>query len=295
MTDRVNPGAAAFAVMVLLCAIWGMQQVAIKLTLTGISPVFQVGLRSAIATVLVFAWARRRGLRLLDADASLKPGLIAGLLFGLELICIFAGLEHTGASRMVVFLYTAPCFTVLGLHWFVPGERIGWRHGFGILLAFAGIVTAFGEGLAGGSWLGDGLGVLAAVLWAATTVTIRATRLASVSAAKTLLYQLSVSAALVLPLSLLMGEPGITGPTLPVLLAMAYQTVIVAFASYLAWFWLLTRYRANRLMVFSFLTPLFGVAFGVLLLGERMSALFGLAALLVVAGIVLVNAPARRS
>jgi drug/metabolite transporter (DMT)-like permease len=147
----------------------------------------------------------------------------------------------------------------------------------------------------GGSWLGDGLGVLAAILWAATTVTIRASRLARVSAAKTLLYQLTVSAVLVLPLSLMMGEAGVTAPTPAVLLAMAYQTVIVAFASYLAWFWLLTRYLANRLMVFSFLTPLFGVAFGVLLLGERMSALFGLAALLVVAGIVLVNVPARRA
>jgi drug/metabolite transporter (DMT)-like permease len=280
--------------MVLLCAIWGMQQVAIKVTLAGISPVLQVGLRSAIAAVLVFAWARWRGLRLFDADGSLKPGLVAGLLFGLEFICIFAGLEHTGAARMVVFLYTAPCFTVLGLHWFVRGERIGWRHGFGVTLSFVGIVVAFGEGMSGGSWIGDGLGVLAAVLWAATTVIIRATVLARVSAAKTLLYQLTVSAVLVLPLSLLMGEAGITAPTLPVLLAMTYQTVIVAFASYLTWFWLLTRYLANRLMVFSFLTPLFGVAFGVLLLGEHLSTLFGLAALLVVGGIVLVNAPARR-
>jgi drug/metabolite transporter (DMT)-like permease len=295
MIERASPGAAAFAIMVLLCAIWGMQQVAIKVTLAGISPVLQVGLRSAIAAVLVFAWSRWRGLRLFDADGSLIPGLIAGVLFALEFVCIFAGLEYTGASRMVVFLYTAPCFTVLGLHWFAPGERIGWRQGAGVLLAFAGIAVAFGDGWLGGSWLGDGLGVLAAILWAATTVIIRATRLARISAAKTLLYQLTVSALLVLPLSLLMSEPGVTAPTLPVLLAMTYQTVIVAFASYLTWFWLLTRYLANRLMVFSFLTPLFGVAFGVLLLGERMSALFGLAALAVVAGIVLVNAPVRRA
>jgi drug/metabolite transporter (DMT)-like permease len=295
VSPRSVPGIAAFATMVLLCAIWGMQQVAIKVTLAGISPVLQVGLRSAVAAALVFVWARWRGLRLFDADGSLTPGLIAGLLFALEFVCIFAGLEHTGASRMVVFLYTAPCFTVLGLHWFVPGERIGWRQGVGVMLAFAGVAVAFGDGWTGGSWLGDGLGVLAAILWAATTVTIRATRLARVTAAKTLFYQLTVSAALVLPWSLLMDEPGITAPTPAVLLAMAYQTVIVAFASYLTWFWLLTRYLANRLMVFSFLTPLFGVTFGVLLLGERMSAPFGLAALLVVTGIVLVNAPARRA
>ena len=294
MNERRPPGPAAFATMTLLGVIWGMQQVAVKLTLAGISPILQVGLRSTFAALLVFIWARGRGQRLFDSDGSLRPGLLVGLLFGLEFICIFVGLQYIGASRMVVFLYTAPCFTVLGLHWFVPGERIGWRHGFGVLLAFAGIVVAFGDGLAGGSSFGDALGVLAAMLWAATTVIIRGGALARVSAAKTLLYQLAVSAVMALPLSLLIGEAGISAPTPAVMLGMLYQIVIVAFASYLTWFWLLTRYLANRLAVFSFLTPLFGVLFGVVLLGERMSAQFGIAALLVVAGIVLVNAPVRR-
>lgn len=298
MTDRVAPGAAAFALMVVLCAIWGLQQVAIKLTLAGISPVFQVGLRSALAAVLVFGWARLRGIALFPADGSLRPGLAAGLLFGVEFICIYAGLEYTNASRMVVFLYTAPCFTVLGLHWFVPGERIGPRHAFGIALAFGGILLAFAEGMGRTAtadfWIGDLLGVLAAILWAATTVTIRATGLARIAATRVLLYQLLVSAVIVLPVAFLMGEPGITAPTPTVLLGMAYQIVVVACLSYLAWFWLLTKYLASRLMVFSFLTPLFGVAFGVLLLGERMSPQFGFAALLVVAGIMLVNAPAKR-
>jgi drug/metabolite transporter (DMT)-like permease len=306
MTDRIAPGATAFAIMVLLCSIWGLQQVAIKLTLAGISPVLQVGLRSAIAAVLVFAWARLRGIALFPADGSLWPGLLAGTLFALEFVCIYAGLEYTNASRMVVFLYTAPCFTVLGLHWFVPGERIGMRHGFGVALAFGGIVLAFAEGMwrtptgipsghaTADFWLGDLLGVLAAILWAATTVVIRASGLARINAARVLLYQLAVSAVIVLPISFLMGEPGITAPTSKVLLGFAYQVVIVAFASYLTWFWLLTKFLASRLMVFSFLTPLFGVLFGVLLLNERMSAQFGLAALLVVAGIMLVNAPVKR-
>ena len=213
MTPRVAPGPAAFATMVLLCAVWGMQQVAVKLALAGIGPLLQVGLRSAGAALLVFAWARWRGLRLFDADGSLPAGLIAGVLFAIEFVCIFVGLQYIGASRMVVFLYTAPCFTVLGLHWFVPGEHIGGRQGLGVALAFMGIVVAFGEGMAGGNWLGDGLGVLAAIFWAATTVMIRASALARVSAAKTLLYQLVVSALVVLPASLLMGETGVGAPT----------------------------------------------------------------------------------
>lgn len=298
MTDRVVPGPAAFAIMVVLCAIWGLQQVAIKLAIVGVSPVLQVALRSIGATVLVFGWARWRGMRLFRDPSLRRPGMLAGLLFGLEFVCIYVGLEYTPASRMVVFLYTAPCFTVLGLHWFAPGERVGWRHAAGVALAFVGIVVAFADGLwrttTTDYWLGDLLGVVAAILWAATTVLIRATRLSRAIACEVLLYQLLVSAAIALPLSFLMGETGISAPTPTVLLAMGYQVIVVAFVSYLTWFWMLTRYIVGRLMVFSFLTPLFGVLFGVLLLGERMSAQFGFAALLVVAGIMLVNAPARR-
>jgi drug/metabolite transporter (DMT)-like permease len=294
MNTRIAPGPAAFGLMVLLCALWGLQQVAIKVASAGISPILQAALRSGIAAVLVFTWARWRGIALFASDQSLKPGVLAGLLFALEFVFIFVGLDHTTISRMVVFLYTAPCFTVLGLHCFVPGERMAWRQGAGVLLAFAGLVTAFIDQAAGGSVTGDAFGVLAALFWAATTVLIRATALARITATKVLLYQLVVSAVVMFPLSWLVGERGIAVLSAPTLWAMAYQIVIVACISYLAWFWLLTRYLAGRLLVFSFLTPLFGVLFGIQLMGDRPSLHFFAAAAMVVGGIVLVNLPPRK-
>jgi drug/metabolite transporter (DMT)-like permease len=294
MNSRIAPGPAAFGLMVLLCAIWGMQQVAMKLATAEISPILQAALRSGGGAVLVYAWARWRGIPLFASDQSLRPGLAAGLLFGFEFVFIFVGVDLTTVSRMVVFLYTAPCFTVLGLHFFVPGERMGWRQGAGVLLAFAGLVTAFIDKAAGGSLLGDFFGVLAALFWAATTVLIRATALARVTATKVLLYQLVISAAIMFPLSWLVGERGIAVLSAPTLWAMAYQIVIVAFVSYLAWFWLLTRYLAGRLLVFSFLTPLFGVGFGMALMGDQPSLHFFAAAAMVVGGIVLVNLPNRK-
>ncbi|MCM2308046.1 MAG: DMT family transporter [Sulfuritalea sp.] len=294
MNTRIAPGPAAFGLMVLLCAIWGFQQVAMKFASAEISPIMQAGLRSGLGAVLVYAWSRWRGIALFARDGSLRPGLLAGLLFGFEFVFIFVGVDLTTVSRMVVFLYTAPCFTVLGLHFFVPGERMGWRQGGGVLLAFAGLVTAFIDKAAGGSLLGDFFGVLAALFWAATTVLIRATALARVTATKVLLYQLVVSAAIMFPLSWLVGERGIGALSAPTLWAMAYQVVIVAFASYLAWFWLLTRYLAGRLLVFSFLTPLFGVGFGMVLMGDQPSLHFFAAAAMVVGGIVLVNLPNRK-
>lgn len=296
MTPRNPPGAAAFALMILLCAIWGFQQITIKVAIDGVSPVLQSGIRSLAGLVLLTRWARWRGLPLLKDDGTLRLGLLAGLLFALEFVFIYAGLAHTTASRMIVFLYTAPCMTVLGLHWCVPGERLSWRHFGGIALAFAGLAVGFlGEaGTAASTFTGDLLGLLAALGWAATTVLIRATGLSRISATKVLWYQLAVSAAVMLPLSPLLGEPGIILPaalSMPVLLSLAYQGVIVAFASYLAWFWLLQTYLVGRLMVFSFLTPLFGVFF----LGDPLTPSFLFAAGCVAMGIVLVNLPARKS
>nr|WKF58320.1 putative amino-acid metabolite efflux pump [Paraburkholderia busanensis] len=300
---RRAPDSYAILLMVGLCAIWGFQQVAIKSTNAALPPVFQAGLRSAVAALLVWGWARSRGTPLFRDDGTLGAGLLAGVLFAAEFVCIFLGLTLTSASRMAVFLYTAPCFTALGLHWFVAGERMRRIQWLGIVVAFAGIALAFADGFlhghgAHGATLqgtaGDALGVLAGIAWAATTVVVRATRLAQSSASKTLLYQLAVSAVVLLALAAGLGQAHVDTVTPLALLSLAYQAVIVAFVSYLVWFWLLTRYIASRLSVFSFLTPLFGVSFGVLLLGESFSLRFLMAALLVLAGIALVNAPARR-
>jgi len=291
MAVRKALDARAFSLMLGLTALWGFQQVAIKLTAPDISLVMQAGLRSVIATALLLAWAQWRGTPLFGRDGTLGAGIAAGLLFGGEFIFIYGGLEHTAASRMVVFIYLAPVLTALGLHWLVPGEKLVRTQWAGVLVAFAGIALAFGDGFAAarGSLLGDGFGLIAAFLWAATTVLIRATGLARISAAKTLFYQLAVSAPMLLLASVLLGEKGVVALTPLALASLAYQGAIVAFASYLAWFWLLTRYLAARLAVFSFLTPLFGVLFGVLILSEPLTPSFIGAALLVGAGIVLVN------
>jgi drug/metabolite transporter (DMT)-like permease len=290
--DRKPVDALAFATMLALCICWGLNQVTIKVAAAGVSTVMQAGIRSVVATLLLLAWTAWRGTRLFERDGTLVCGLTAGALFAMEFMFIYAGLAHTTASRIVVFIYLAPCLTALGVHLFVPGERLALPQWLGIGLAFAGMATAFGEGFLsahGDTALGDLFGIVAAVLWAATTVLIRATRLSGASAEKTLFYQLGVS-AVALPLaSVAFGESGVTALTPLVLACLTYQGVLVAFASYLAWFWLLTRYLAGRIAVFSFLTPLFGVLFGVLLLSEKVTPIFALAALLVGAGIALVN------
>ncbi|MBS1162564.1 MAG: putative rane lipoprotein [Burkholderiaceae bacterium] len=282
----------AYGLLFACTMLWGLQQVAIKVALPSVSPLAQSAVRSALATVLLLGWAQWRGIRLFGRDGTLAAGIAAGVLFAGEFCFIYSGLAHTSASRMVVFVYLAPVLTALGLAIAVPGERLAPLQWAGVLLAFAGLVTAFADGLGAGdrgTLLGDAFGVVAAVLWAATTVLVRGSSLARVPAEKTLFYQLAVS-ALLLPLAAwLVGEPGIVRLDPLAVGSLLFQGVAVAFASYLAWFWLLTRYYAGRLAVFSFLAPLFGVVFGVWLLGERLSPTFAVAALMVGAGIGMVN------
>lgn len=291
--DRKPLDSPAVMLMLLLTLLWGLQQVAIKLALPGVSPAAQAAIRSLAASLLLLAWARWRGIPLFNRDGTLTAGLVAGLLFGTEFFFIYFGLNHTTASRLVVFLYLAPILTALGLAWRVPGERLSSRQWVGVLLSFGGLALAFADGLRTpalrSTLVGDACGVIAAILWAATTVLIRATKLASVPAEKTLFYQLAVSVPVLVGAALALGEPGVVRVDATIVASLVFQSVVVAFASYLAWFWLLTRYLAARLAVFSFLTPMFGVLFGVGLLGESLSTQFVLAALLVGAGIALVN------
>ncbi len=287
--DRLD--GLAMGLMVALCAIWGLQQISVKVANAGIAPIVQAGLRSFGAALLLWAWCAIRRVPLFDRDGSLPAGLLAGLLFAGEFLLLFVALDHTTAGRGVLFLYTAPFVVAIGAHLLVPGERLNIGQVAGLVCAFAGVALAFAEGLgaAGGSVFGDVLAIGAAILWGATTVLIKATRLARVRASKTLFYQLVVSAVVLLPMSLVLDRSP-SGPLTPLVLgALGFQIVIVAFISYLAWFWLIAHYPASRLSAFGFLTPLFGMALGALLLDERVTPLLALALTLVAIGIWLVN------
>ena len=280
------------AILLLCCVAWGLNQVAIKISLAGVSPLFGAGLRSLGAATLLWLWCRLRGEPLFVRDGAGRYGLLIGLVFTAEFICIYAGLGFTTASRSVIFLYSAPFFVALGAHLFIPGERLTVAKSVGLVVAFAGLCLAFADGLSLPSrraLMGDALELAGGFFWGATTVTVKMKRDARLTPQRTLFYQVSVSAVGLIGLAAAWGEPGFTHPTPLALAALAYQAVIVAFVSYLIWFWLLQRYPASGLTSFSFWTPLFGVLAGWLLLGERLTGHLGAAAALVAAGIYLVN------
>jgi len=295
MTTRHALDARASSLMLLLCLLWGLQQVVLKATAHEIAPIMQIALRSGVAALLVagLMWWRKEPMSI--SNGTLPAGLVVGALFALEFLLVGEGLRHTSASHAVVFLYTAPIFAALGLHLKLPAERLSGVQWLGIALAFTGIVlTFFGRGQTGGMGmtsdmlLGDALSLLAGLSWATTTVVVRCSRLSSASASQTLLYQL-VGAFLLLMLAAVASGQTSIHFTSTVWASLVFHSVIVSFASYLAWFWLLRHYLASRLGVFSFMTPLFGMAFGVWLLHEPLEARFVAGAALVMAGVMLVS------
>ncbi len=291
MHDRLPLDTRAISLMLLLCLIWSMQQVMLKATAADISPTLQLALRSGIGALLVWLLMRWRGEQLTIRNSMWKPGLAVGTLFALEFLLLGKALQYTTAGHAIVLLYSAPIFAALGLHWKLPSERLAPLQWAGILLAFLGIGIAFlGKGTAVGRdmLLGDLLALGASVAWAATTVTVRTTQMASLPATQTLLYQLVVAFLLLLPGAWLLGHTTFH-PTAAVWASLAFQALVVSFFSFLMWFWLLRHYLASRLGVLSFLSPLFGVALGAWLLREPVESNFIAGALMVLAGILLVS------
>lgn len=282
----------AISLLLACCLFWGFQQVLVKATLPEVAPAFQAAIRFAGATVLLWLWCAWRGVRLFGADGSLRAGLLAGALFAGEFACLYVGLQYTSASRLTVFLYTSPFWVAALLPIWVKSETLRPVQWVGLACAFAAVAFALREGFSAAgapTWVGDVMALVAGMLWGLTTVVIRASSLAKVSAEKLLFYQVAVSTVTLPLLSLALGERWFWRFSPFALTSLVLQTVVGAFASYLAWMWMLGRYPATKISVFVFLTPLFALLFAALWLHEATTPSLLAALVLVALGIVLVN------
>ena len=277
----------AVGLVVMLCMIWGIQQVALKGVAGNVAPVMQLAIRFAGASIVFGIWVSIREGRRAFRDGTLLSGLLLGLLFSLEFIFVGQSLAHTTAAHSIVFLYTAPIFTALGLQ-FLPEEQLSPLQWVGIGVAFAGIVVAF---LTFGSTskllAGDSLSLLGGMSWGLSNVVLRRGRVGGASTAKTVLYQVGTAAIVLGAYSAATDQARIVLSTMTVL-ALLFQTLAIAISSYLVWFWLLRHYLTSRLMLLSLLTPLFGVLFGAALLGDPITLRFASGGVLVLTGILIV-------
>ena len=294
MQARKAPDTQAVGLMLLFCLILGGQQVLLKAAADDVAPVLQIAIRSGIGAFLVWLYMRVQGERPERASGNWKPGLWVGLLFAAEYLFLGEALRFTSASRAVVFLYTAPIFAAVLLHFMLPSERMNRVQCLGTALAFGGTALAFlGNGEQSGAGdkalLGDTLALLAGAAWGATTVVIRGTRLGDISPRETLLYQLLMAFVVLSIASVVLGQTHFVASTIA-LGSLAFQSVVVALAAFLIWFWLLRHYQAAPIGILSFMTPVFGVLLGAWLLHEPLEPRFVTGSLLVLTGVLLVSA-----
>jgi drug/metabolite transporter (DMT)-like permease len=287
---RRTPDLRAIALVLLLCAIWGVQQVAIKGVAADVAPTMQLAIRFAGASIFFGVLVALREGRRAVADGTLRSGLALGLMFSLEFVFAGSALVHTSAAHTIVFLYSAPIFTALGLQ-FIPEERLDGIQWMGIAAAFCGIVVAFvGPGSRPVSELivGDCLALLGGAAWGLSNVVLRRGRVGGANTAKTVLYQVSVATLVLFAFASVTGQTGLV-LSRGAILSLLFQTLFISIISYLVWFWLLRHYLTSRLMLLSLLTPLFGVLFGALLLREHIESRFALGSVLVLTGILIVG------
>jgi drug/metabolite transporter (DMT)-like permease len=281
----------AILLVIALCMVWGIQQVAMKSVAGDVAPVMQLAIRFAIATVFFGVWVAAREGRRVFADGTLLSGTLLGVMFSLEFIFVGSSLAHTTAAHATVFLYSAPIFTALGLQ-FLPEERLDRVQWVGIGAAFVGIVVAFlgpGSHPAADMLFGDLVALCGGVAWGGSNVVLRRGRIGTATTAKTVFCQVGVASMLLSSFAVVTGQTH-AAPTAAAILCLAFQTLCISVASYLVWFWLLRHYFTSRLMLLSLMTPLFGVVFGALLLKDPIELRFAVGAALVLAGILLVNA-----
>lgn len=275
--------------------LWGLSFPAAKVGLRGVEPFTFLWLRGLFSAGIVFAVMLLRKMPVqpprLGGGRENADFWINACLHNLMFLTYYHGVHHTTAGRASLFLYAQPLILTGLAAWILPQERVGARAVAGFSAASLGMALLFGDKLssAGGStWLGDVIVILAAVLWAAQSVFLK-TRLRSFDAFRITAWTQALAVPPFFLIASLRGEPWPDLGDANVLLGVGYNGVIGTGLAMIPWLWLLKDYPAGRVSAFMFLTPVFGVFLGALLLAEPLTILMLGGAALISAGIYLVN------
>ena len=290
MNKKNNIDLTGGVVLISFSMLLGLNQTLVKIVNYGIHPIFQVGLRSLIATIPVLIFCILFKKKISIRDGSLIPGIICGAIFALEFVLLFFALEFTSVARSSILFYSMPVWLGIAAHFLIKNEKLNLKKILGFLISVIAVFIAlftkndFGEG----GIIGDIFAVCASFLWAAIVLIVRTTKLNRSCPEMQLLYQLIVSSIVILPISYYFGfyfreiNIGIT-------VIFIFQAVVIVAAGFLIWFWTLSVYPATSIASFSFFGPIFGVFFGWLILKEEISILIFLSLALVSCGIYLIN------
>ena len=285
-----EPHGKIISLSLLLAFLWGGNSPSIKIGLQDFPPMALAFLRFIIGFVVVGGWSLYRSVSLRLRRGELPRLLLLTTIFILQIICLNTGTLRTTASRSTIFINVYPFFTALFAHFWIPGERLSVPKTLGIIVAFSGVFITVAPNLGEGetSILGDIL-VLISGCFLGLRVVVTKLLIQAIHPYRLLVWYLSLSLPCYAAMSFLLerGEP--MQLTLAGSAALLYQGGVIAGFCFLAWTSILERYSASKLVVLFFATPLSGVVFSYLILGDELTLSLLAGAALVAAGIYLVN------
>lgn len=279
----------------LVTSLWGLSFPTMKIGLSVMQPFTFLLFRSLVSSITIFGMIliRRGALRPPKGRPEFWWNI---LLHNLMFILLYYGAAITTSGRTSVFLYTQPLFYAALAVWFIPSERLGMRSFIGFTAAFLGMIFMFGEKFEtheAHTLLGDGLVILAALIWGIQSLYLRQ-KLKGIDSFRIAAWTQMVSIPFFLFISLLMGLefPDFTNQA--VIISVGYNGFIGTGLVMVLWVRLLAGYPPTRVSAFMFLTPVFGLFMGNLILSESLTVFMLAGAALVAAGIYLVNTDSRK-
>jgi len=295
MDERKALDMKAYIWLMVFCISGGLQTISLKVASVDVSPLMQIALRSFLGASLIALYmiVMRENIR--DWRIFWKPGLLSGLFFAVEYVLMGEALRFTTAARVSVFMYSAPLFAALILHFLVAAERLSkWQWG-GVLIAFSGIIATFWEKDAAFitqdkliMLFGDFLALLGGFLWGLNIVIIRMSNLKKAPIGLSALFHLVPTFIILYVSALILGQASFSLSGVAVL-NIGFQTLFIACGGFLLWFWLLRTYMATKVSIFSFLTPIFTIVFAMFLLAEPAPLNFIVGTVLVVSGLMVTS------
>ena len=285
-----DPHGKIIALSLLLAFLWGGNSLSIKVALDDIAPMALAFIRFLIGLVIVGGWSLYRRIPLgVNREEFFRLSLLT-VIFILQIITLNVGTKYTTASRSTIFINAYPFFTALFAHLWIPSERLSLFKTLGIVVAFCGVFVTVAPELSNGetSVIGD-LIVLVSGGFLGLRVVVTKLYVQSIHPFRLLVWYLSLSLPCYALLSFLFERGETFQLTIAGGIALFYQGGVIAGFCFLVWTSILERYSASKLVVFFFTTPLSGVLFSHLILGDELTFSLLAGAFLVAGGIYLVN------
>lgn len=254
-------------------------------------------MRGLIGMLFLLAAVRLGGKRISGGAIRRNAKMLAlsGALLGFNWIALFEAYRYTSVATATLCYYMAPIFVML-LSPVLLGEALTGRKAACVITALGGMVLVSGvldAGFAGGQEVtGVLLGLLAAALYAGVILTNK--HIFDISAYDKTIVQLGVSAALLAPYTLLTGDMTAGGMTAGAAAMMLLVGVVHTGVAYWLYFGSMGILRAQSVALLSYIDPVVAIVLSALLLGERMSVLSAVGAVLVLGAAVCSELPEKR-